>query len=114
MAPPIALTLPLVPGQLESWKAFVLELHGPRRAAYDAHRRRVGLDTVQLFHQPTPQGDLVTWYMDGPDAPGSFARLAASEDDFDLWFCDQLKQLHGMSREILAQVRPGKLAAGWG
>lgn len=114
MAPPIALTLPLLPGQLAAWQAFVLELHGPRAQQFAAHRQRVGLDTVHVFHQPTPQGDLVIWYMDGADPTGSFAKVAASTDAFDRWYVDQLEALHGISREVLAKVRPGKLAAGWG
>jgi hypothetical protein len=114
MAPPIALTLPLLPGQLAAWQSFVLELHGPLAAEFAEHRQRVGLDTVHVFHQPTPQGDLVIWYMDGDDPTGSFAKVAASDDDFDCWYVDQLQALHGISREVLAEVRPGKLAAGWG
>jgi hypothetical protein len=106
--------LPLVSGQLPFWQAFVLELHGPRAEAFKAHRKRLGIDTMQLFHQPTPQGDMVTIYFDGQDPPGAFARLAASTDDFDLWYMDRLQALHGVSREVLAKLRPGKLAAGWG
>lgn len=114
MATTVALTLPLVPGQLPAWQAFVQELQGPRAAAFQAHRTRLGLSGLQLFHQPTPQGELVIWALSGAEPQAAFGQLAASEDAFDLWYVDQLQALHGMGREVLAQVRPGQLTAAWG
>jgi len=73
---------------------------GPRRDAYEAARRRVGVQE-QTFLQRTPNGDLVLLVFEGPDVAGTMAKLASSKDPFDEWMVQQSLEIHGFDlREI--------------
>lgn len=113
MTTPIAIALPLVPGQLEAWGAFVTELQGPRRPEYDASLARRGVTREQVFHQPTPQGDIVILVIEAADPARAMAALADPQHPFDRWFADQVRAFHGIAPEVLPQIRPGELVAAW-
>ncbi len=109
----IALAIPVQPGQLEAWRAFVAELHGPRAAEYQAHLARRGIVSEQIFHQPTPQGDIVILVVTAEDPALSMAVLAQPQEPFDRWFVEQLHAFHGITPEVLGQLRPGERVASW-
>ena len=102
-----ASAFPLLPGKLEAWRKFTQEMAGPRKKEHDESRRRLGVTTERAWYQPTPQGDLVVVYGETAGDPASFfTRLGASKEPFDVWFKQQVKELHGVD---FNQPPPGPL-----
>lgn len=100
---------PILPGKTESWKAFVTELDGPRRADNDRSRSRVGMTREVASLMQTPQGDFACLYHEADDLARAFAELAVSDDPHDVWFREKLAELHGMTREMMEQPLPATL-----
>ena len=88
--PMIVMTQPIPPEKYASWRQAVLEMSGPRRAEFDAARRR---------QRVTRQGVWVVQEADGPrevlvmetDDPGrTFELMATSQEPFDVWMRELL------------------------
>jgi len=101
-----ASAFPLLPGKLDAWRKFTQEMAGPRKKEHDESRRRLGLTIEMAWYQPTPHGDLVVVYGEADDVAGFFTRLAASQEPFDVWFKQQVQELHGVD---FNQPPPGPL-----
>jgi hypothetical protein len=91
----MAIALPCLPGGGDRLRQLAKECAGDRRAEFEEFHRRVGLQTEQWYLQQTPQGEVCIVVLEG-DPPGAMAKLAASEHDFDRWFRDQVKAVHGV------------------
>ncbi len=102
----IALAFPILPGKLDAWKRFVQEMAGPRRSEHEASRRRMGVSVERVWHQTTPQGDLAIVYEEADDLAQGLPRLAASQEPFDVWFKQQVLEIHGVD---FNQPLPGPL-----
>ena len=69
---------------------------GPRHSEYQASRRRLGMTIERSYLQYTPQGALVIVYTEADHPEELLARIAASQDPFDVWFKQQLQEIHGV------------------
>src|SRR5262245_61128575 len=87
--------LPLLAGKTEAARAFLRELEGARKAAYAASAARLGLTKEVWALQTLPGGDAYVVYFEGADVPGAFRRFAASQDAFDRWFKDRVRETTG-------------------
>ena len=87
---------PVLPGKLTAWKRFDEQLRGPRKAAFAAQQRRVGLTRHAAFLQQTPHGDMVVVFTEGKDPAASMGAIGASKAAFDVWFAGQVKAIHGI------------------
>src|ERR1051326_2960801 len=90
-----AIALPCLPGGAEKLRAVAAACAGSRREEFEDFHRRVGLTGERWFLQQTPQGELVIVTLDG-DAAGSMKKLGASDHPFDVWFREQVRQVHGV------------------
>ena len=104
----MAFALPLPPGKTEEWRRGAADLLGPRRAVYEASRRRLGVTVERAYLQHTPQGDLNVVYLESDDLAGAFQQLAASQDPFDVWFRERAKEF--FSGIDFGQPLPGPLS----
>src|SRR3712207_5367709 len=96
----IGFIAPLVPGQTETDRAGMISCwRGERRAAYQASRQRLGITREAVFIQSTPGGDAVVVYWEADDLDAAFKGIATSDDPFDRWFRDHVRQVHGMNVE---------------
>jgi hypothetical protein len=89
--------VPLATGKTETWKTYMNELTGPRKDEYKKSRKRLGLQTEQVFLQQTPHGDMcvVRWKTENPKR--IFESMAQSKEPFDQWFRDKiLVECHNM------------------
>jgi hypothetical protein len=102
----LASAFPILPGKLEAWKRFSGEMAGPRRADHEASRRRLGVTKERAYLQQTPQGDMAIVYMEANDIGQVFQGLGSSQDPFDVWFREQVNDIHGFD---LSQPPPGPL-----
>lgn len=102
--------VPIVPGKLEAWKEFVQECQGPRREELARSRQRIGLVREVAGHMQTPQGDDVCClFHEAENLSEAFSAIARSDDPFDVWFRGKLKEVHGISQEILESPLPTKI-----
>lgn len=88
--------LPILPGQTDAARAFLEELEGTRKPAYAASEGRLGLTKEVWAIQSGPGGDLYVVYFAGADVPDAFGQFAASQDEFDRWFKEQVRATTGL------------------
>lgn len=92
-----AMAAPLSAGKLGAWEAWVAELGGPRKAAFDDMNARHGLSEHRAYLQPTPDGNfLVLVIAEGPGSDSFLADMAQSDHEFDQWFMGSVADLHGI------------------
>ncbi len=92
-----ALAAPLATDKLDAWEAWVAELNGPRKAAFDDMNARHGLTEHRAYLQPTPDGNyLVLVIAEGTGGDTFIANVMSSDHEFDQWFAGSVADLHGM------------------
>jgi hypothetical protein len=92
-----AIAAPLAADKLEAWGAWIGELNGPQKAAFDDLNSRHGLTEHRAYLQPMPDGNfLVLAVHEGPGSDGFIAKLAGSDVEFDRWFMGALADIHGI------------------
>ena len=94
--PSVAFCAPIIPGKEETDRQGFEEVLGARREEYDASRRRAGITREMVWHQETPDGTVAVVYLEADDIPASMQAIATSDDPFDQWFRELLKEVHGM------------------
>lgn len=96
----IGFIAPLLPGKTEADRAAMISCgRGERRDAYETSRRRLGITREAIFIQSTPNGDVAVVYWEADDVGVALKGLAASDDPFDRWFRDHVRDVHGMNVE---------------
>jgi hypothetical protein len=64
-----AFAVPIKPGKEETWKSWVAETNGARKAEFDEMNERMGLTTHAAWLQQNPDGSqLAVVVLDGPGA----------------------------------------------
>ena len=102
----LASAFPILPGKTEQWKHFSQEMAGPRFHEYQASRKRLGMTREVAYLQQTPHGDLAIVYCEAHDISQVFHGFATSQEPFDVWFRQQVKEIHDLD---LTQPLPGPL-----
>ena len=102
----IGSAFPILPGKVEQWKQFSQDLVGARHGEYKASRKRLGVTREVAYLQQTPQGDMAIVYIEAQNIPAVFEGLGHSQEAFDVWFREQVKEIHGVD---LAQPPAGPL-----
>ena len=92
-----AFAVPIKPGKDETWKAWLAEATGPRKADFDEMNGRMGLTTHAAWLQTNPDGSqLAVAVIDGPGASEFLGKLATSDHEFDAWFRANVEDIHPM------------------
>ena len=98
--PAIAFAVPLRPGKTETDRLAMESCwHGERKAAYQDARRRAGITRESVWIQATPHGDLAVAYLEADDLGAAFKLIGTSDEPFDRWFRDHVRDVHGLSLE---------------
>jgi hypothetical protein len=98
--PAIAFAAPLLPGKTETDRLAMQSCwQGERHAAYQDARRRAGITRESVWIQPAPQGDLAIVYLEADDLGAAFKLIGTSDEPFDRWFRDHVRDVHGLSLE---------------
>ena len=95
---------PIVEGKLDTWKQWVEELNGPRKEELADFNRRYGLTRHASWLAETRGGPAVVVLHQGPGGDELMMKLAGSEHEFDVWFAEKVKEVHGLD---LTQPPPG-------
>ncbi len=87
---------PILPGKLDTWKAFNKDIQGSRKAAMDAIQSGAGVTRQVASLQQTPHGDFAVVMIEADD-PGKFMMaMATGTDEMAQWFRAQVMDFHGM------------------
>ena len=96
----VGFVLPLLPGKTDVDRAAMTSCwQGERKAAFEDARRRVGISREAVWIQGTPNGDVVVVYVEADDLASAFKSIATSNEPFDQWFRDHVRDVHGISLE---------------
>jgi hypothetical protein len=91
-----AFSIPVVPGKEEVDRGTLDEMAGPRREQYEAALRQAGLTRQAIWHQETPDGTVAVVYVEGEDPEAGVAQFGSSDEPFNAWFREQMKEVHGV------------------
>ena len=93
----VAIAVPILPGKLEAWQAWIEEMNGSRKAELEEFNARYGLTRHRAFLQQNPDGShVVIAITDGPGGDGFMGAVAASNHPFDVWFKEHVQEVHGL------------------
>ena len=81
-------------------------MNGPRRQELTDFNRRYGLTRHASWLADTPTDPAVVALHQGPGGDEVMPKLGPSQHEFDLWFKDKLKEVHGVD---VTQPPPGPL-----
>ena len=94
---------------MEAWRRFCQELSGSRRQPFEASRQRLGITREQLALVETAFGATAVTTLEAPDVAQALGQIIASELPFDVWYREQIQELHGVNLagyEQFAQPTP--------
>ncbi len=92
----IVLTFPILTGKVEAWRRFCQELAGSQRKPYEASRLRLGITHEQLALVETAFGSNSVTTLEAADIPLALGQIIDSLLPFDVWYREQLRELHGI------------------
>lgn len=96
----IAFAVPMLPGKTETDRAALASCrNGERKEAYEDARRRAGITRETVWIQSTPAGDVAVVYLEADDVAAAFKTLGTSDEPFDRWFRDHIREVHGVALE---------------
>jgi hypothetical protein len=91
----IAIAGPILAGKEEPWRRFLQELSGSRSREYGDLMQRLGIFAERVWLMRTRGSETAIAYFEARDPQQALARLVASEEPFDLWFKEKLREFHG-------------------
>jgi hypothetical protein len=93
----MAFVAPILPGKTQSDReAMESCAHGDRQADFQASRRRAGVTRESVWIQSTPGGDVAVVVIEAPDVQAAMGAVATSQEPFDSWFREHIRDIHGM------------------
>jgi hypothetical protein len=92
----ICLALPLLPGKTDDAYSFMDELEDQRKLEYTRSEQRIGITKEAWFLARISSGDQLVAYLESTNFGRALRLFSASQDEFDLWFKDQLAEVTGV------------------
>ena len=92
--------LPIQSGKSEAARAFLRELEQERKSQYAASERRLEINKEVWAIQQSPMGELFVVFFQGADIGAAVGKFVASQDEFDLWFKDRVKEVSGVDLNV--------------
>jgi hypothetical protein len=99
--PALAFAIPLLPDKTQTarnaLKAFAT---GDRTDDYRSSRHRLGITREAVWIQESPSGgDVSVVYLESPDLQAALMGMATSQEPFDRWFREHVRDVHGIALE---------------
>ncbi len=82
--------MPVQQGKTETLKKYAQEMNGPRRDEFKKRNERLGLHSIQLWLQHTPNGDMAVVQWETDDPRKVFEQIRNSQEPFDVWFREKM------------------------
>ena len=108
-----AIAAPVIPSQVEAWKAWIQECTGPRREEFEAFNERMELTLHRAWLTKGREGPLAIVVFDGPGARNFLKKLASSKEPFDKWFRERITEYHGVDFSKPDVVPPSEMYLDW-
>ena len=86
---------PVVAGKDDEARKFAEETL-EREPEFRASQERSGITREEWSLQQTPMGSLVIVRFESPDPAASFASFGQSDDDFDVWSRERIREISGV------------------
>ena len=102
---------PLLPGKEDEFRAFAADVEA-RRDEYGEFQARSAVTRETWTMVTTPTGTVVAVWFEG-DVEAAFADLATSNDDFTVWFRQQIQNVTGLDMAEPDDAPPPELALDW-
>jgi hypothetical protein len=91
----LAFAVPILPGKADADRAAMASCRsGERQADHAASRARAGITRESVWIQSTPGGDVAVVVLEADDVDAAMGTLATSQEPFDAWFREVLKDVH--------------------
>jgi hypothetical protein len=103
-----AMAVPLMPGKVEAWKAWVHECQGPLHEEFENFNERMELTLYQAWLMKSPEPQIVV-VIDGPGAKNFLRKLASAREPFAKWFRSRITEFHGIDFSKLDALPPSKI-----
>lgn len=91
----VTFAAPILPGKMEEWKKWVWTIANERINEYEESRKKAGVKKEVVWVHHTPQGDMITLYVEAKDIEKMVEHFAKSQAPFDVWFREKVKEYHG-------------------
>ncbi len=96
----LAFVIPILPGKTAADREAMESCErGDRREAFRASRERLGIARESAWIQNTPSGDVAVVHIEAADLGAAFEGMGRSEEPFDRWFREYVRDVHGISLE---------------
>lgn len=90
------IVVPVKPGKEKALRDFYSEVEGARHDEYDRSEQRLGISKEVAFGAKTDGGTLAIIYIESDDFDSAFGQFVQSQDEFDLWFKQQVLDISGI------------------
>ncbi|MDQ3759566.1 MAG: hypothetical protein M3331_06470 [Actinomycetota bacterium] len=98
--PAVAFVIPIKPGKTEVDRSAMESCwRGERRADHESSRERLGITSEAVWIQETPGGDVAVVHLEADDLEVAFQGMGTSEEPFDRWFREYVRDVHGLALE---------------
>ena len=104
---------PILPGKEDAARVFAKEVSGPRKGDFDGMQARHGITRESWALQPTPQGSFMLVWFEAADVETPFADLATAQDDFTVWFRQQVVDITGVDLSVPPEGPLPELLVEW-
>ncbi|WP_332662701.1 hypothetical protein [Aeromicrobium sp.] len=96
----LGFVLPLLPGKTDDDREAMTSCWtGHRKGAFEASRKRHGITREAVWIQTTPAGDAAVIYVEAENLEAMLKGLAESQEPFDRWFREYVRDVHGVALE---------------
>ena len=103
---------PVLPGKDDDARKFAQETMG-RSEEFSASQKRGGVTKEEWAFQQSPMGSLMLVHFEANDIEKSFAALAQSSEDFDVWFRGRVQELTGVDLAAEPDGPPPEIILDW-
>ena len=103
---------PVLPGNEDAARKFAKEVMGPRREQYAASQARSDVTRETWSLLTTPDGSFVNVWFEG-NVEESFGDLATAEDEFTVWFRQQVLAVTGVDMSAPDDSTPPEVILDW-
>ena len=111
--PTIALSLPILPGETETFRNAHRRFVTDRRSEFEESRRRLGVRSERGFLQHTQTGDLAIVIFEVDDAARMFTGVGGSDAPLDADFRSYLSKVFGLDVTRPSPYPPAEPVFDW-
>jgi hypothetical protein len=103
---------PVLPGKEDAARSFAKEVLGPRRDQFALTEARSAVTRETWSLLTTPDGSVVNVWFEG-NVDEAFADLATADDEFTVWFRQQVLNVTGVDMSAPDDSAPPEVILDW-